>query len=262
MISLSKELLKWVKSNILAMKKLAFLALILVSLMLAGCTGPTNTQNQTNKTVAPPPPPVAKTPTFTVTAPLNDEVITIQGDTTNVTLSMSTQNLVLESPGGIATKGQGYFKVTLDSNPPQVVTSKLYTLEDLAIGSHTVTIQLYNNDKTPYSPAITKTVEFSVAAQAPTEYVPQSYSVSIVDHTYDPDNLTVNVGDSVTWTNDGNVPASATCSQNGKIIFDTKSIGPGQNMTVTFTDPLQCEYYSSLFRAMTGQMTVNPDPGQ
>jgi plastocyanin len=241
------------------MKKIAILFLVLAALMVVGCIGGPPPVNETNDTPPPPPPPVVKNPSFTVTTPLNQEVITVAADKANISLTLSTQNLVLKKPAGAANKGEGYFKVTLDSNAPEIVTSKAYTLADVPLGDHTVKVELYNNDKTAYSPAISKTVAFTVQKEKPKEYVPQNYAVAISGNTFSPATMTIKVKDSVTWTNNGNIPATATCSINGKIAFDTKTIGPGQSATVTFTDPLECEYYSQLYRNAKGSIKVEPN---
>ena len=140
----------------------------------------------------------------------------------------------------------------MDGNEPAVVTGKYTIWTTSPVGTHTVTVKLFNNDRTPYSPSISKEISFSIEAATPAEYVPQSYSVSINGNAFNPANMSVNVGDSVTWTNSDPNPDTATCSINGVIVFDTQSIGPGKNATVTFTQPMTCTYYSQLFRAITG----------
>ena len=240
-----------------------FLGLILVSLMIAGCTSQPP-QNASNNTTAPPPPPPPKTPSFSISSPTDGQVITIAStdNSSDVELTLSSQNLVLKSPSGAAKKGEGYFKVTVDNGDPITLTAKTYTISSLPPGNHTIKVDLYNNDKTPYSPQISKQVTLDIERQAPTVYVPQNYTVSIEPgqkvgtEDFNPANLTVKVGDSVTWVNNGKVPQSATCSQGGKIIFDTKTLGPGQSATITFNDLLDCTYYSSLFRAMEGEISV------
>jgi plastocyanin len=243
----------------LSMRQIAFLVLILAALMIFGCTGPAPEQNETNQTPPTPPPVVVKTPSFTISTPLNQEVLTVSGNSANITLTLNPQNLVLKKPSGAAKKGEGYFQVTLDNNAPEIVTSKVYTLSNVAIGTHSVKVDLYNNDKTPYSPALSKSVAFTIAKEKPKEYVPQNYNVTISGNKFTPSALTVKTKDSVTWKNDGSMPASATCTIDGKIAFDTKTIAPGQSATLVFTDPLTCEYYSQLFRAMKGTITVEPN---
>ncbi len=242
------------------------LGLIVVSLLVAGCTifGGQPAQNASNNTTAPPPPPPPKTPTFSISSPSDGQLFTIAAtdNSTDVDVVLSTQNLVLKQPGGAAKKGEGYFQITVDNSEPVPVYAKSYTISALGVGNHTITVDLYNNDRSPYSPAISHSVTVDVEQEAPTQYVPQNYTVSIEPaatvgtEEFNPANLTVKVGDSVTWVNNGNIPQSATCSQGGKIIFDTKTLGPGKSATITFTDPLECDYYSSLFRAMEGHLSV------
>ncbi len=242
------------------------LGLIVISLMVAGCTlfGGQQPQNASNNTTAPPPPPPAKTPTFSISSPSDGQLFTIAAtdNTSDVDLELSTQNLVLKQPGGAAKKGEGYFQVVVDGSEPVPLVGKSYTIPALGVGNHTIEVDLLNNDRSPYSPAISQTVTVDIEQAAPLAYVPQNYSVSIEPaakvgtEDFNPSNLTVKVGDSVTWVNNGNVPQSATCSQGGKIIFDTKTLGAGKSATITFTSLLECDYYSSLFRAMTGHLSV------
>jgi plastocyanin len=240
------------------MTKIAFLAILLATLIIAGCIGGPAEQpkNETNVT---PPPPVVKTPTISISAPLNQETLTVPGDSADITLTTSSQNLVLKKPSGAAKKGEGYLKVTVDTNAPETVTSKTFVMTGLALGAHTVKVELYNNDKTPYSPAISKQVTFTLEKEQPKEYVPQDYTVTINGNSFNPSSITVKVKDRVTFVNTGNIPQSATCSQGGKIVFDTKTIGPGKNATITLSDPMECEYYSQLFRAMKAQIKVEPN---
>jgi plastocyanin len=241
------------------MKKLAILVLILTGLMMLGCLGGETPANETNESTPPPPPPVVKNPSFTVTAPSNGQLITVSGESGDVTLTISTQNLVLKTPGGAAKKGEGYFKVTLDSNAPETVTTKVYTLSSVPVGEHSLKVELYNNDNTPYSPAISRSVAFTIEAEKPKEYVPQYYTVTMANNAFDPPSLTVKVKDYVTWVNEGAMPATATCTLNGKVMFDTKSIGTGKNATVQMTDEMECEYYSQLYRAMKASIIVEPN---
>jgi plastocyanin len=126
----------------------------------------------------------------------------------------------------------------------------------LRLGEHTVRVELLNNDRTPYSPAISSEVTFTIQKEAPREYIQQNYKVTIRDFTYEPASITVKVKDTVTFVNNGAFPRSATCFINGKEVFDTKIISPGQNATVTFTEIMECEYYATTHRLMTGRIKV------
>ncbi|MDD5172061.1 MAG: hypothetical protein PHF60_03425 [Candidatus ainarchaeum sp.] len=226
-------------------------------LLIAGCLGvgeqPQNVTNETNET--PPPPPV-KVPSFTITSPGQGETVLIQGDTGDITLLISTQNLLLKQPGGVAKNGEGHFKITVDNGNPLTVSTKTYVLSGMTVGEHTVKVELYNNDRTSYSPSISKQVTFNVEKEKPAEYIPQEYTVSIEDFAYDPADITVKVGDSVTWDNTGAYPRSATCFINGKQVFDTTVLGPGKSATIKMVETMECEYYSVTHVAMKGHITV------
>lgn len=233
--------------------RLFILGLVLVSLLLAGCGGTPPEQNATNETQ--PPPVVVKTPSFTISTPLANEVMTVPGDTADVSLTLSTQNLVLKK-GGAAKKGEGYFKVSVDGQAAASVNAKSYVMLGLALGQHTVNVELVNNDGTSYSPKISKSVTFMLEKAKPAEYVPQSYSVKISSTGYSPSSLTVKVGDSVTFTNEAASPQSATCFLQGKQVFDTNVLATGKSATITMTQQMECEYYSTLFRMMKGTLKV------
>jgi len=235
--------------------RLTILVLILASVLLLGCTSPPpeqNVTNQTNQTG----PGLVKTPSFSITAPSASQVVSVDGDTGSVTVTFSTKDLVLRKAGGVAKKGEGYFKVSVDGKAAVAVSAKTYQMADLSLGKHTVSVELVNNDGTSYSPKITKSVTFTVEKTKPVEYVPQTYNVSITNSAYDPASITVKVGDSVTFTNNANAPQSATCFIEGKQVFDTNILATGKSATITVTQVMECEYYSTLFRMMKGNIVV------
>lgn len=162
--------------------RLLVIGLILVSLMLAGCAAEEPQQNITNET---PPAQPALNPSVTILSPAQGEVLYATGDTGDVTLSVSIQDLLLKAPGGEASQGQGHFKLTVDGGEPQTVTTKNYVISGLALGEHTIELELLNNDRTPYSPAVRMQVTFTLEQEEPAEYVPQEHSVDIQDFSYD-----------------------------------------------------------------------------
>lgn len=235
--------------------KLILVTMVLGGFLLAGCLGGEQPPvNETNQTVTPPV--VVKTPVISITSPTNGQVIMSQGDSIDIDLVLSAQNLVLKQPGGAAKKGEGYFKITIDGANAATVTSKTFKMSSLGVGSHTVKVELMNNDRTPYSPPIKKEITFSVEKEKPLEYVPQSYTITIRDFSYEPADLSVKVSDSVTFVNSGAYPRSATCFENGKEVFDSKVLGPGQSVTLTMNQVAYCEYYSTTHRAMTGKLKI------
>ncbi len=235
--------------------RLLILSLLVFGILLAGCIFPPPEQNQTNETnnttIIPPP---VKNPSFTITSPTPDQVIVTQETVADVTLSLSTQNLVLKQPGGVGKKGEGHFKVTVDNNPAIIITSKNYVIAGLGVGEHTVKVDLWTNDRKSYG--IGKQVTFTVEKEKLPPYEPKDYTVSVKDFSYEPADLTVKVSDRVTFVNTGKFPRSATCFIDGKQVFDSRVLGPGQNATITMNQLLTCEYYSVTHPIMKGKITV------
>ena len=217
-------------------------------------------ENITENVTPPPPPPVTK-PSFTITGPLSGELIMMPDDIADVTITMSTQDLKLKSPGGAAKNGEGHFKITIDGGESGTAVSKMYTISDLSMGTHTVEVELLNNDGTSYSPRIAQQLMFTLQKEKPPEYIPQGYTVTIKDFEYDPAEITVKVSDSITFVNEGNYPRSATCFLDGSETFDTKVLATGESATVTLTKVMECEYYSTTHMAMKGKVIVESNEG-
>jgi len=237
--------------------KALFLGLALAMVLISGCVIFGEEQNVTNDTAPPPPPPPpAPAPTLSILSPSSGETIMSSGETLDVTLTLNTQNLLLKSPGGVAKKGEGHFRITVDDGVPQTVTTKNYLMSGMAVGEHKVKVEVLNNDRTAYSPAIMKEVAFSIEKEKPAVYVPVDYTVSVDDNGFKPQALNVKVGDRVTWVNNGKMPQTATCFISAKKVFDTGSIASGKSATITMTEEFECDYYSQLFRALTASIKV------
>ena len=97
-------------------------------------------------------------------------------------------------------------------------------------------------------------------------------SVSIGDNFYSPATVTINAGDSVTWTNGGNSPHTVT-SNDG--LFDSSPdcpnnidacIGPGEGYTHTFSSVGTFDYYCKVHGfTMAGTVVVestSTSPGE
>ncbi len=82
--------------------------------------------------------------------------------------------------------------------------------------------------------------------------------VNIVDFSYDPAMLTVAVGDTVTWTNNDDVPHTVTAgtpdSPTGE--FDSGEIQPGETFSYTFDTAGTFDYYCTLHPDMMASVTV------
>ncbi|MBV8303350.1 MAG: cupredoxin family copper-binding protein, partial [Acidimicrobiia bacterium] len=78
-------------------------------------------------------------------------------------------------------------------------------------------------------------------------------SISIVDYSFQPSSVTVSVGESVVWTNQGS--ATHTVSANDGS-FDSGSRTPGQTFTHMFSQVGSYSYHCNIHPYMTGTVTV------
>jgi len=226
------------------------LALSLLALLVfSGCIslGAQAPQPQQNNTA----PPAAPIPSFTIIEPVSGDSVLSVDDTADVSVVLSAQNLSIKPSGPSSNPGEGHFRISLDDGAFVSFYSKSYTLAGVGVGTHSIRVELVNNDNTPYYPPIARTVTFDVRPAHPV-YAPQSYEVEITDFSFDPQNITVKVGDSITWENQGSYPRSATSTGN----FDTKVMAPGGSATLNFTKEGTFNYFSLTYTMMRGTVTV------
>jgi len=79
-----------------------------------------------------------------------------------------------------------------------------------------------------------------------------STSVSMQDYSFSPASLSIAVGDSVTWVNDGEEDHTATGGG-----FDTGIVAPGASATETFSSAGTFSYVCTLHSNMKGTLTVS-----
>lgn len=91
----------------------------------------------------------------------------------------------------------------------------------------------------------------AAAAEAPTKSTGQTIVVDSVR--FEPQALTVKIGDTVTWVNKDPFPHTATSQAGG---FDSKEIAPGQSWRYTTTRPGVFPYVCTLHPTMKGTLTV------
>ncbi len=236
--------------------KSLMLILLLASVTMTGCIIIQEEVDVTENETEPPPPPPPPTPSFSITSPESGEVVMVAEETGDVSVVLKTQNLLLRPVGGIKKVGEGHFKLTLDGADAGTASSKIAVLEGVALGTHTLDVELLHNDGASYSPRIASSVTFTVEQEEPEEYVPQEHQVKVLDFEYDPAQLTVKQTDKVTFTNEGSYPRSATCFIGGEEVFDTDVLSPGESATITMDQVMECEFYSTTHFAMKGTITV------
>jgi plastocyanin len=105
-----------------------------------------------------------------------------------------------------------------------------------------------------WAAAIGVAVVLAIAVAAPV--LAATRHVTIAGFAYSPDPVTVNVGDTVTWTN--NDAASHTATGSG---FSTGTIGTGASKSVTFNSAGTFAYHCAIHPSMTGTVVVQATTG-
>jgi plastocyanin len=85
-------------------------------------------------------------------------------------------------------------------------------------------------------------------------------SVNIQSFAFNPQNVAVNTGDSVIWTNNDPVIYTLwfTNASDGSTYLLSPPINPGTTWVHTFSDKIQLNYYDFDRLSITGQLTVQP----
>src|SRR5688572_6919406 len=78
-------------------------------------------------------------------------------------------------------------------------------------------------------------------------------AVTIAGFAFDPATVTIQVGDSVTWTNEDSAPHTATAGDGS---FDTGQLAQGDSEAVTFDTAGTFAYVCSIHPQMTGSVVV------
>jgi amicyanin len=98
-------------------------------------------------------------------------------------------------------------------------------------------------------------VAFLVLFQAPSPAAAASFSVQIENYAFAPSSITVDVGDTITWTNDDTAPHTITTSS-GPQTLSSPYLSKGQSWSFTFTTPGTYSYYCAVHPYMRAQVIV------
>lgn len=80
-----------------------------------------------------------------------------------------------------------------------------------------------------------------------------THTVRITNFTFEPANLTIAAGDSVTWINEDSAPHTATADSGA---FDTGNLRQGQSATITYNGAASYPYFCAVHPRMRAQLTV------
>ncbi len=92
------------------------------------------------------------------------------------------------------------------------------------------------------------------AAEDAAEDAPSEVTVSIGDYFFEPDEVSVEVGDTVTWTHDGDITHNVT-SRDGS--FTSDNLVSGETFTHTFAEAGSFSYRCTLHGQMIATLDVS-----
>jgi plastocyanin len=81
--------------------------------------------------------------------------------------------------------------------------------------------------------------------------ISQTKAVSIANFRFNPDSITVKIGDTVSWSNDDQAPHQVAGS-----IFGSQPLNTGDSYSFTFTQAGTYDYHCAIHPTMTGQIIV------
>jgi plastocyanin len=79
-------------------------------------------------------------------------------------------------------------------------------------------------------------------------------NVAIVDNAFDPDTITVSVGDTVEWTNTGDNPHTVTSDEEG--VWDSGTLENGGTFSFTFEEAGTVTYHCNIHPSMQAEVVV------
>jgi plastocyanin len=106
---------------------------------------------------------------------------------------------------------------------------------------------------TTEQPATTAKSEKSGGAAATAE---KSASVEAVDIDFEPKNVTIAKGGTITWTNTGNLPHTVTKEEGPGPDFDSGSLNSGDTFKQTFKTAGKIDYVCRIHAGQRGTVTV------
>jgi amicyanin len=86
----------------------------------------------------------------------------------------------------------------------------------------------------------------------------QGHQIPIAQYAYQPGDMTVRVGETVTWTNQDQAPHDVVTTA-GPAVLKSPLLSQGQSWSFTFTLPGTYDYYCSVHPDMRARITVLPE---
>ena len=104
--------------------------------------------------------------------------------------------------------------------------------------------------------ALRLALALAIAGSAfPSGAVATEIAIKIENFTFNPAELTIKPGDTVTWENADDIPHSVV---ENKATFKSKPMDTGDKFSMTFADAGEVAYFCGFHNHMTGKIIVKP----
>ena len=151
---------------------------------------------------------------------------------------------------GCATIEPGTSVLAILQNVPRAAYNEQIPVRDaLLAGLHPAEGSGAGTTEVATGPEVTPETEVASGGESGSE----ALAVGIEDFDFAPPTVEVAAGSSVTWTNQGQAPHTATADDGS---FDTGQLDPGQSATVTFDTPGTFAYHCAIHPNMQGTVVV------
>lgn len=221
--------------------------LIVIGILAFGCVAQQDSPQQD----ADPGTISTKRPSFDILSPLEDANIVITSDKTDLMVRLRPNNLALVNPNSRNKYGEGHFQISLDGD--EIMTAETsHNFKDIDPGTHTLRVEVMQNDNSSYEPKIMKTITFTIE-RLQVEAEPKTYEIGVGDFAFSPAYLEIRAGDTIIWKNNDQMPHTATSMGS----FDTGVIQPGRSASVTFNTSGDYNYICTIHPNMKGKIRVN-----
>jgi len=94
----------------------------------------------------------------------------------------------------------------------------------------------------------------TTSADAPSDAPAEGTAPVIQNFAFDPDPISIAVGDTVTWTNEDGTTHTVTADDDS---FDSGNLSSGDTFSQTFDEAGEFTYHCNIHSSMTGTVTVN-----
>ncbi|WP_152395142.1 stalk domain-containing protein [Paenibacillus guangzhouensis] len=205
----------------------------------------------------------ANTPSVRILGPTKDAML--YTDTVKVGVAVFNHALTDFRTHTEPHEGQGHVHIWLDtdaSDPKaayKMINAEPAVFDHVKPGKHTLTVQLVGNNHQPIKPEVKQVITFTTKAASDQPTVAdkaesaKKYAVSISEFAFKPDQLTIEAGASVTFTNQDDVEHTVTAKDGS---FTSEPLGKNDTFTKTFPEAGEYEIYCKPHNFMVGKIIV------